>query len=310
MTVWITGASGYIGTRLRAALARARRDHAGLDIASPPEGTSGRHFVVGPVGTDGLTKLLAATGRPDVVFHLAGGSAVGPSFKDPEADFRNSVASASVILDFVRRTAPSAVTVLASSAAVYGNDHSDALGENAVPAPFSPYGTHKLMMEMLGASYAEHFGLDIRVVRPFSVYGAGLRKQLFWDLCVGLKAERAATLGGSGREQRDFVHGDDVAAALMLIAEVPKDEKGRIVNIASGVGVTIQRVAGIIADSWKRETGLPDAPVISFSGVSRPGDPACLVGDNGRLAALGFRESTSLEDGLSDYVRWFLRAAP
>lgn len=308
MTAWITGASGYIGTRLRAALAQAGRDHLGLDVAVPPRSADSGTVLLGAVDEDGLSRLLAASGPPDVVFHLAGGSAVGPSFQDPAADFRNSVATTNLLLDFLRRRAPAAVAVLTSSAAVYGNTHFHRLGEGEAPAPFSPYGAHKLMAEMLGASFTTYFGLDVRVARPFSVYGAGLRKQLFWDLCARLKAEGAARLGGTGEEQRDFVHGDDVAQALMLIATAPADGNCRVVNVASGEAVTIRQAASIIADAWHGETGSP-APIIAFSGASRPGDPACLVGDPGRLNGLGFRQTVPLEQGLSDYVRWFLRVA-
>lgn len=307
MTAWITGASGYIGTRLRAALARAGRDHFGLDVVAPA-GADGGTVLLGAVDEDGLSRLLAASGPPDIVFHLAGGSAVGPSFQDPAADFRNSVATTNLLLDFLRRRAPAAVAVLTSSAAVYGNTHSHALGEGEAPAPFSPYGAHKLMAEMLGASFAAYFGLDVRVARPFSVYGAGLRKQLFWDLCARLKAEGAARLGGSGEEQRDFVHGDDVAEALMLIADAPANANCRVVNVASGNPVAIRQAASMVADAWRRKTSSA-APTITFSGASRPGDPACLVGDPNRLNALGFRQAVPLEEGLSDYVSWFLRVA-
>jgi UDP-glucose 4-epimerase len=307
MKAWITGASGYIGTCLRGVLGQSGWNYAGLDIAAPSALTEDKILIGHRVDEESLGELLTETGAPDIVYHLAGGSAVGPSFADPAADFRNSVATTCVVLDFLRRNAPGAVTILTSSAAIYGNTYRHPIAESETPAPFSPYGAHKLMVETLGGSYAAHFGMDVRIVRPFSVYGAGLRKQLFWDLCGKLKAQGSATLGGTGNETRDFVHGEDVAEALRMLASAPREDGYRIVNIASGEPVSIHAAASLVADTWSRETGKQAS--IAFSGSSRPGDPESLIGANKRLLKLGFRPKISLESGLADYVRWYLQAA-
>jgi UDP-glucose 4-epimerase len=168
-TVWITGAAGFIGSELASLLTRQGERCLGLDLRAseaPPIGAA--DFVVGSVSEESLTALFDRSGPPRAVFHLAGGSAVGPSFADPAADFAATVGSTSSVLDFLRRRAPSAAVVLASSAAVYGSDHSGAIPEDADLHPFSPYGVHKQIMEELAQSYARFLDLDVRFAVLFS----------------------------------------------------------------------------------------------------------------------------------------------
>jgi UDP-glucose 4-epimerase len=304
-TVWITGAAGFIGSTLGALLVEQRERCFGLDLRSPetPPLEPGR-FVTGPVSEASLASLLELSGPPDTVFHLAGGSAVGPSFADPAADFAATAGSTSSMLDFLRRRAPSAIVVLASSAAVYGSDHDEAIAETVPPKPFSPYGAHKLIMETLADSYARFFGLDIRVARLFSVYGRGLRKQLLWDLCGKLARGDRVVLDGSGQELRDFIHGADAARALRALSRSDAGPSPAVVNIGSGQPSSIEEIAGLVAASWREKTG--HAAVVEFNGQSRPGDPASLFAATTRMQAVGFSPEISLEHGLRDYVEWFL----
>lgn len=304
-TVWITGAAGFIGSSLASFLAGRGERCFGLDLRVPATSViAAEHFVAGPVSADSLAGLFARSGLPDVVFHLAGGSAVGPSFADPEGDFAATVGSTSTLLGFLRRHAPKAATVLASSAAVYGNDHDGPIAEDAALHPVSPYGAHKLMMEDVARYQARFFGLDIRIARLFSVYGAGLRKQLLWDLCEKLSRTESVALGGSGSELRDFVHGADAVRALDLLARVEPASPPLLVNVASGKAGTVASIAGIVARAWQARTGRE--ATISFDGHTRAGDPASLIADTRRTSGLGFQAEIAFDDGAAAYVDWYL----
>jgi UDP-glucose 4-epimerase len=303
-TVWITGAAGFIGSMLSSLVSREGDRCFGMDSRSPERSwIEAGHFVTGQVSEASLTSLLELSGPPDAVFHLAGGSAVGPSFADPAGDFAATAGSTSSMLDFLRRRVPSAVVVLASSAAVYGSDHDGAIAETAAPYPVSPYGAHKLIMEALADSYVRFFGLDIRIARLFSVYGRGLRKQLLWDLCGQLAGGDRVVLGGTGQELRDFIHGADAARALSALSR-DAGSLPAIVNIGSGQPSTIKMIADTVAAAWRAETGRDAA--VEFNGDSRPGDPASLLAATGRMQAIGFAPEISLEAGVRDYVGWFL----
>ena len=119
-----------------------------------------------------------ACGLPSTVFHLAGGSSVGLSIAQPFEDFSRTVSSTARLLEWLRGAAPDCRLIVASSAAVYGAKYVGPIPENAAPAPMSPYGEHKLMMEQLCRSYAITFGLRSTVVRLFSVYGPQFAKAI------------------------------------------------------------------------------------------------------------------------------------
>ena len=301
----ITGARGFVGRHLARSLqnkgirvcglghgiwTELEREEWGLD-----------YWLNGDVTKRNLEIIQEAVGKPDVAFHLAGGSSVGPSMQAPEEDFRRSVLSASELLEWTRLSAPDASLVLASSAAVYGSGHTDAISESALLSPYSPYGAHKRMAEELFESYSNNFGLNVSVVRLFSVYGTELRKQLLWDVCCRLTNDAThLELGGSGHEMRDWFHISDAANLLQLVAAQEKDGV-LIVNGGTGNAVTVRQVAEQLCAAWGEGTQL------SFSGKGRAGDPQYLVADTERAAELGFVSNTKWEEGLKDYVAWFKR---
>jgi UDP-glucose 4-epimerase len=303
-TIWITGAAGFIGSTLASVVTGNGERCFGIDLRAGQSVIPAGNLVEGPVSEAGLASLLQRSGAPDIIFHLAGGSAVGPSFADPAADFHATVASTASLLGFLRRHAPAAVTVLASSAAVYGSDHDGPVAEDAALHPMSPYGMHKLMMEDLARYHARFFGLDVRIARLFSVYGAGLRKQLLWDLCEKLSRAERVVLGGTGDELRDFIHGADAAKALDALSRFARTDSPLLVNIASGHARSVGSIADAIARCWSDRTGRRGK--IAFDGASRPGDPASLIADTAAMRTLGIAAETSFDAGVAAYVDWYL----
>src|SRR6201998_2057558 len=153
MTVWITGANGFIGRYLSRALADAGHTVHGVGHGaihdSDRERLGLQSWLNGEIDAANLNSLAIAHGPPSKIFHLAGGSSVGLSIAQPFEDFSRTVASTARLLEWLRGSAPECPVIVASSAAVYGADHDGPISEDAVPAPMSPYGQHKLMMEQL-----------------------------------------------------------------------------------------------------------------------------------------------------------------
>lgn len=301
----ITGARGFVGRHL----ARAMHTQ-GIQVCGMGHGAWTEHeraawgvdfWLNGEVSKRNLDIVQTQMGRPDVVFHLAGGSAVGPSLAAPEEDFRRSVLSAAELLEWVRLAAPDSRLVLASSAAVYGAGHSRPIREVDALLPYSPYGSHKRIAEELFASYGRNFGMNVAAVRLFSVYGTELQKQLLWDACGHLaKDARQLTLGGTGAERRDWLHVSDAAAVLQLAAG-RACAAGYTVNGGTGVAVSVRQIGEQLCAEWGAGT------VLGFSGQGRPGDPQYLVADVAQAAALGFVPQTAWQAGVADYVAWFKR---
>ena len=302
----ITGAHGFIGRHLARRLGQAGHQVWGVGHGIWPASEASQWgvsaWVNGDVVPANLDLLTREQGEPDTVFHLAGGSSVGAAVLNPREDFFRTVATTAELLEWMRHHAPRASLVAVSSAAVYGAGHEGPIAVNARRNPCSPYGYHKRMMEDLCSSFAAGYGMRIAVARLFSVYGPGLRKQLLWDLCCKLdRGAKQLGLGGTGRELRDWTHVEDVADALMVVGQYTSPEPF-LCNVGTGSGTSVAEVAEQILANWYGTDGT--RPDLSFSGVSRPGDPASLVagvGSNGPA----FTWRRDLRRALGDYVRWY-----
>ena len=235
--------------------------------------------------------------RPEAIIHCAGGNSVGYSLEHPAEDFHRNVTSLLQVLEYARLAAPNARVIYPSSAAVYGDAPDGPLPETAPPHPVSPYGVHKWMAEELCRSYAVHHGVSVAVVRLFSVYGPGLRRQLWWDACR--KAGKGqGTFAGTGKETRDWLHVED-AASLLGAAIARASGECPIVNGGSGAGVTIETIVRALF----RGLDVDEPPC--FSGERRSGDPPHYCADTRRASEWGWSPTHRWEEGLSAYVEWF-----
>jgi UDP-glucose 4-epimerase len=305
MTVWITGMAGFIGqAAARAAQARGH-NVCGVGITAgalvPPEIKS--LLLNGPLSEESLRELERRFGLPETVIHAAGSGSVAASIADPAMDFQANVATTQLVCDFLRRSAPDARFVLLSSAAVYGVASKGQIDENTQAQPYSPYGHNKLAAEIIVRGYGINFGMQSTIVRLFSVYGEGLRKQVLWDMCQRLTRSPDIELWGSGTEQRDFIHVDD-AVDLLFRCMGTASPSTPVVNGGLGAATSMSRLATMMTGIWKEIAGR--SVRITFNGQARPGDPASLVANTRRTEEIGFHSTIEFEEGLRRYVRWFL----
>lgn len=233
----------------------------------------------------------------DAVIHCAGSGAVSRSYEAPHDDFQRSVASTIDALEFARHHKAGPRVVVASSAAVYGDQGEVDLPETATRSPISPYGYHKLMAELACDSYARFFSVRVSIVRLFSVYGEGLRKQLMWDACRKFR-DGNPSFFGTGHEVRDWIHVEDAARLLAIASSA--DQSGFEVYNGGGHRATTREVLDCLA----RQSFGAVAP--TFTGLSHTGNPRRLTADPGHARRqLGFSPSVALEDGIARYARWF-----
>lgn len=300
---WVTGARGFIGRRLALALCDQGLLVCGLGHGHLPE-ESWRDagltsWLNSQISAEALGQLAARQGSPELVFHLAGGSTVGASLQAPLEDFTRTTSTTATLLEWLRNHSPRSKLIVASSAAVYGDTEGVPAEESRRPKPLSPYGYHKLMTEQLCQEYSQVFGLQTAIVRLFSAYGEGLRKQLLWD-CAGKLAApgERIELGGTGEELRDWVHVDDAVGMLSRVA-AHASELAPIFNGGSGSGVRVREIVAQLA----ADLGRPKR--IEFSGVCRRGDPSSLVADAARLQAIGHTCAVPLSVGVRRYADWF-----
>lgn len=305
-SAWITGAHGFIGRYLARGLQAGGYQVAGIGHGAWPEAEAARwgisFWLNGEISASNLGQMRHALGLPDVVFHLAGGSSVGSAIANPHEDFTRTVVSTAELLEWLRQHSPATRLVAVSSAAVYGSAHSGPISEDAPVSPFSPYGTHKLMMEELCRSYAINFGQQVILPRLFSVYGPGLKKQLLWDLCGKIAAVGKIELGGTGDELRDWIDVRDVVQGLEQMGKLASVQ-APVINLASGTATAVREIAAMVAAQWD-SVGVPSRRV-TFSGRSRPGDPFSLVADVSQMRACGIDIHIPVAHGLTEYVGWY-----
>lgn len=297
----VTGAAGFLGRHVSLAFARAGWQVLGIGngtLGADDQARLGLHrWVDAAIDAETVQDLIAASGMPDVVVHAAGGSSVRAAVDDPERDFQRTVGGTAELLKALRHSAPAARLVLTSSAAVYGNDHPNPIPETARLAPISAYGRHKCLAEELCLEAATQ-GQPVAIVRFFSLYGAGLRKQLFWDLWNKISGGGHIVLGGTGGETRDFLHVCDAAELLLHMVSCASAEAPAVVNGGTGHPTTIREAATVM-----ERLCACDAKIV-FDGVVRIGDPVHLVASVERLAVTGFRPRIAFVDGLADYAAW------
>lgn len=301
--VWITGGKGFIGRNLAKHLAHNNCKVFGIGhgawVGKAPKNWSYSDWMQAEISYSNLNNLATEHGQPDLIYHLAGGSAVGPSIQNPYEDFQRTVDTTAKLLEWVRQESPKTRVIAASSAAVYGRGHVGSIDEDAHCTPFSPYGYHKSMLEGLFASYRDTYDLTLSVVRLFSVYGPGLEKQLLWDICQKLESvnNNEILLHGTGHELRDWLHVSDACDLLWKVAT--SKELPQIINGGTGVGTSIKQIAQMTIDAW-------DQPFkVSFSGVGRKGDPLSLVANISKAYTLNFSPSVKIESGITEVVQWY-----
>lgn len=300
MKVLITGVAGFLGRYLAREFDRRGCQVLGLDMI-PPENAPTNHLkgyyqIALPSGR--LEELLAQE-RPQVCLHAVGRASVGHSLTSPAEDFAATVPVTFQLLEALRSRHPAGRLIFLSSAAVYGNPQSLPVSEDHPPGPISPYGYHKLLAELLCREYAQIYGLPVVIARIFSAYGPGLRRQVLWDLCYKIATQPVLKVKGTGEETRDFLHARDIAGAIFVLAH-SEPPPGEIFNIASGRQISIRDLALTILHQWGKN--LP----VEFDQHNPEGYPKKWQADVTKLEGLGFVPNIPLDQGIGNYIQWFV----
>ena len=245
--------------------------------------------------------LIFQKNQPDVCINASGSGDVGFSFKYPEKDFILNVKNVQGILDAIKKYSPFCKMINFSSAAVYGNPKQLPVNESAETNPLSPYGKHKLESEKLLKHYHDEYKLKTCSLRVFSAYGAGLKKQLFWNIYEKINQTKKINLFGTGNESRDFIYVDDLMRAIDCI--IKKNEfDGEPINVSSGVESFIHYAAQYFISLYGSEY------ILEFSGEEKKGDPKNWKADISKLRKLGFAPFITFEEGIRKYFEWLKKS--
>ncbi len=233
----------------------------------------------------------------DFCINCSGAANVSQSMSNPSRDYYLNTHNVFKILEALRVHNPTCKFITLSSAAVYGNPNTLPITEGDEVHPISPYGWHKLQSELLCKEYYQQFKIPTVSLRIFSVYGPGLKKQLFWDLFQKHLKMDQIELWGTGNESRDFIYIDDLIQVFELIMEGGVFS-GESINVANGEEVFIKDAVSYYYNTL--------SPTINytFKGNHRPGDPNNWKANISKLKALGYQRKIGFEEGLSHYLNW------
>ena len=295
MSFLIIGSEGFIGSKLVGTY-KTKHDIFGVDLYDSKK-VSYPYKKINDLSKD--LKQIFESKQFSVIINAAGSGSVQKSMDNPKNDFKANCFDTIIILDAIRKYQPTTKYVHISSAAVYGNPQKLPIQENDITNPLSIYGWHKLISEKLCFEYASIFNLHTAILRPFSVYGPGLKKQMFWDLYQKSK-NVPLEIFGTGLESRDYIFIDDLIEAISLI--IKKSEfNSDVYNIASGTETTIRDAVSIFFNNFENKIEY------YFNNKVRKGDPLNWKADISKLKKLGFTPSVKLEKGMLKTVKWLKR---
>ncbi len=286
--VLVTGGAGFVGRAVVTGLARAGAEVAVLDREAAAVPGAGR-VVAGEVSDDEVL-VKALTPTPDAVVHLAAATSVLASTRAPVATYESNVAGTQRLLEQARRAGVRRL-VMASTNAVVGDVGHAVLHEGMPLAPLTPYGATKAAAEMLLAGYAGAYGLSTCALRFTNIYGPGMsgKDSIVARLLRAALAGGGIQIYGDGRQRRDYVHVDDVVAAVL--AATTRTCTGPVI-IGSGRSVTVLE----LVDAARRVTG---CPLPAEHVAARRGEMPAVIVDLSRAAGvLGYRPAIGLVEGL------------
>jgi len=297
----VLGAGGFIGARLCETLSARGDEVIAFGRGSPPFQLRGVRWVQGDLGDAETLRTLFREG--DVVFDLVGTSAPATSNGDPQGDLRDAVVARLRLLDVLRDAPPARLVNLSSGGTVYGVTDGGLVDETAPTNPLCAYGVSKLAVEKYLGLYRHLHGLDYLALRVSNAFGERQRTRrqqgvvaAFMDAAVG---GRPLEIWGDGTIVRDYVHVDDVVAALIRCVSVA-DPARRVINIGSGVGRSVLDVA----EAVRRVSGRPLE--IRFRPGRKADVPHVVLDTTRAWDVLGWRATVSWEGGLERTYRWFL----
>jgi dTDP-glucose 4,6-dehydratase len=256
-------------------------------------------FVQGDIRDDALIRSVVE--QVDVIVNAAAESHVEKSIVEGASEFvATNVEGTRVLLDAIREV-PVERFILISSSEVYGTAETVPMDETHPLNPRSPYAATKAGADRLAYAYHATYELPIVIVRPFNNYGPRQHpEKVIPRFVIQALEDEPLTVHGDGGASRDWLYVDDDAEAIEAVIEADDTVVGEVINLATGVDDTIDRIADLVLELLDKPSSLKQFV------DERPGQVRRHLGSTDKAERLlGWRASTSLEEGLERTVAWY-----
>jgi UDP-glucuronate 4-epimerase len=325
----VTGAAGFIGFHVAKHLIARGEQVLGIDNLNDYYDVSLKEARLAEIGSpanfrferadlsdSGRVAHLFREFRPEVVIHLAAQAGVRYSLINPAAYVESNLVGFTNILEGCRHNRVGHL-LFASSSSVYGANATPVFSpHDRVDHPVSFYAATKIANEMMAHAYAHLFRLPCTGLRFFTVYGPWGRPDMAaFSFAKAMTEGRSIDVYNHGRMWRDFTYIDDVVAAVAsLIGHVAEPDAAwnsadpdpatssapyRIYNIGNHTPVELLRFVRVL------EGQLGVTATLNLCEM-QPGDVLSTCADTTDItAATGWHPTTSIEDGLREFVGWF-----
>ncbi len=305
----VSGAAGFVGARTCTMLASDGHAVIGIDNLNAAydvrmkehrlailQATPGFRFL--KIDISAADELRAVAGeRIDGIIHLAARAGVRASVENPALFYETNVLGTLNMLELARAQGIKKF-VLASTSSIYGANPPYPTPETASSSePLQPYAASKKAAEVLAHAYHYLHGLDVTVLRYFTVYGPAGRPDLaMFRFCQWIYEGRTVKVNGSGEQSRGFTYLEDIARGTILALKPLGFE---IINLGGHEVITInhliEHLEGVIHKKARVEYGPlnPADMVLNWADVSKAG------------ALLDWRPKVGLQEGIARLVEWY-----
>lgn len=246
-----------------------------------------------------LEKLIKAE-KPAEIVHLAAQAGVRYSLVNPWAYASANYLGTLNVFEAAKRLKLPRV-IYASSSSVYGSNKKSPFSEDdRVDTPISIYAASKKANEALAHSYNHLYGIEMVGLRFFTVYGRWGRPDLaLFKFARRIAAGKPIELYNQGKMKRSFTHVSDIVGAISKLVSKKPAGAYKLYNLGGDEAVSLTKFVKLIEKELGMKAKIELSPL-------QPGDVPSTVADCSRARRdLGYKPTTSIEDGIKDFIAWF-----
>ncbi len=312
MKILVTGAAGFIASKVVELLLADNHTVIGLDnindaydvrlkqwrlkqLANHPSFTFHQLDIVDRAA---LQHTIFAHHTFDAVINLAARAGVRQSVEMPEVYIETNISGTLNLLELCR-TFETKKFVMASTSSLYGSNNPRPFHEDSnTDRPLSPYAASKKAAESLCYTYHYLYGLDVSVLRYFTVYGPGGRPDMsLFRFVQWISEERPVQIYGDGQQSRDFTYVDDIALGTIAALRPLGYE---IINLGSDTPIILMDVVHTVENLLNKKAKLHYQPRHSADMV------ATWASIQKAEKLLEWRPRTTFPDGVANLVAWYI----